>query len=248
MSKAFAWPNGCEGAISLTFDDGRDDQLEKAVPLLDRHGIRATFYTPLGQSDWQTRLERWRGVSESGHEIGNHSVNHPCPGSLFPEWPSSKCLEQMTLVDIEAEILLAEERLNSFFPDRPRTYCYPCYADFVGSGANRQSYVPVVAKHFIAARGKGEFGRNYPATCELHYLNSWRCEGMSGPQMIGWTELAARHGSWDIFTFHSIDHGKLGVRLCDLEELVAHLARAHQRLWVAPVVEVAQYIAAWRSS
>jgi len=38
------WPHGCKGALSLTFDDGLPNQLEKAVPLLAEFDLRATFY------------------------------------------------------------------------------------------------------------------------------------------------------------------------------------------------------------
>ena len=31
----FAWPNGCQAAISFTFDDGMNSQLETAIPRLE---------------------------------------------------------------------------------------------------------------------------------------------------------------------------------------------------------------------
>jgi len=38
------WPDGCLGAVSLTFDDGHASQLQKAVPILAEFDLWATFY------------------------------------------------------------------------------------------------------------------------------------------------------------------------------------------------------------
>ncbi len=70
------FPHGCEGAVSLTFDDGAQSQLDRAIPILNEHNLKATFYlNPRG--DWKTRLASWREVALAGHEVGNHTVNHP---------------------------------------------------------------------------------------------------------------------------------------------------------------------------
>ena len=46
----------------------------------------------------------------------------------------------MTLEDIERDVLEAERRLRSSIPEQTvRSFGYPCYQDFVGVGANRQS-------------------------------------------------------------------------------------------------------------
>lgn len=38
------------------------------------------------------------------------------------------------------------------------TDTYPCYCTYVGRGESRKSYVPIVAKHFLAGRSVGEYG------------------------------------------------------------------------------------------
>src|SRR6266516_2205251 len=103
------WPRECHGAISLTFDDGMRSQLETAIPLLDEHGLQATFYlNPPRDGDeaaWREKLAPWRAT-------------------------------------------IPEQTVRSFG--------YPFYQSYVGAGTARQSYVPVIARHFVAARGKGE--------------------------------------------------------------------------------------------
>jgi peptidoglycan/xylan/chitin deacetylase (PgdA/CDA1 family) len=41
---AFQWPEGKKMGLSLTFDDARLTQVDKGIPLLDKYGVKATFY------------------------------------------------------------------------------------------------------------------------------------------------------------------------------------------------------------
>ena len=245
------WPDGCAGAVSLTFDDGMRSQLETAMPMLDEHGLQATFYvnprsTPRAD-DWLERLAPWREAARAGHEIGNHSLSHPC-SRAFRDVRDGHGLEDLTIEDIERDVLEAERRLRTAIPEQPdRTFCYPCYQSHVGAGPRQQSYVPVIARHFVAARGKGEVA-NHPLTCDLHYLWSWPVERMSGAALVGLAERAAGQGRWAILTFHGIHQGHLSVADVDLRELCGFLARASERVWVASVVTVARRLATWRKA
>ena len=109
-----------------------------------------------------TALAPWREISRAGHEIGNHTIGHPCSKALFDD-PNLRCLESMTLAEIEADIVEASRRLREGIPEQADfSFCYPCYQEHVGEGLTRQSYVPVVARHFIAGRGQGERGPQHP--------------------------------------------------------------------------------------
>ena len=249
---AVPWPEGTFGAISLTFDDGRVSQLKRAIPILAEHGLPATFYiNPRGRTEeeWRARLEPWIAVQRAGHEIGDHSLSHVCSRALRPRLDSAPCLERWTLADVEADVLEAERRLEAVLPmpaGQRRTFCYPCYHDFVGAGEARQSYVPLIARHFLAARGGGEFGHNYPETCDLHYLWSWKVELLDGPALVGRCERAAL-GTWVILTFHDIGDSRLSNTEHAFRELCEFLARHRQRLWTAPVAAVAERLVEWRA-
>lgn len=41
--------------ISLTFDDGLDCHLDKAIPLMERFGLKGTFYVPVGDQTFANR-------------------------------------------------------------------------------------------------------------------------------------------------------------------------------------------------
>jgi peptidoglycan/xylan/chitin deacetylase (PgdA/CDA1 family) len=220
-----------------------------AIPVLNEHGLQGTFYlNPPREGDegfWREALAPWRAAAGHGHEIGNHSLRHPCAGN-FQFTATRGGLEEMTLADIEADVLEAERRLRAGIPEQTvRSFCYPCYQDYVGVGLHRQSYVPVIARHFVAARGRGETP-NHPARCDLHSLWSFPVERMSGAELVGLAERAAGEGRWTILTFHGIGEGHLPVAEVDLREVCSFLARSRDRIWTAPVATVAQAIGAWR--
>jgi peptidoglycan/xylan/chitin deacetylase (PgdA/CDA1 family) len=249
------WPNGCAGAISLTFDDGMGSQLMAAFPAMRERGLRGTFYlNPHGSEDdprlalpWRAFLELWRPVAAAGNEIGNHSLRHPCSLNVDVDalWGKSGAnLLTWTLDALEADLLEAQRRIAAVFPEQHATsYAYPCYETSVGRGATRTSYVPLIARHFAAGRAGGELP-NDPRFCDLHHLSSAAVERRSGSALVGLTEQAAARGGWGILTFHGICEGHLPVADTDFAELLDHLARRQDTLWVAPVAEVAGYVAA----
>ena len=246
LSTTGPWPDGATCAVSLTFDDGMQSQLKLAFPLLEKYGLKATFYLFPRRERWRERLEPWRKVHQAGHEIGNHTASHICSRQMTGAPKGKDNLEGLTLEEIEADILLAEERIAAVMGSEPRSFCYPCYQCHVGEGAERKSYVPVVARHFLAGRGTGEFGSNHPASCDLHYLWSWRCEQLTGAHMVGFAEEGTAKGTWEIFVFHGIDDGPLNTAARHLERLLVYLDRNRDRIWTAPVRDVATRIRDWR--
>ncbi|MCS7222265.1 MAG: polysaccharide deacetylase family protein [Anaerolineae bacterium] len=245
-SSSSPWPGDCQGAISLTFDDGLASQLALAVPLLNRFDLRGTFY--LNPRDgFEQALAPWREVAAFGHELGNHTVSHPCSYNFaFMVESGRRPLEEMTLDEMEAEIVEASRRIRILaLQQADISFAYPCYQTFVGRGLTQQSYVPLVARHCIAGRGRGETA-NDPLRCDLAHVWSWPCERMSGAELVGLAEQAASQGRWGILTFHGVHEGHLPIGERDLAELCAFLARARERIWTAPVATVARRIAQWR--
>lgn len=248
------WPNGCSGALSLTFDDGLGSQLVAAFPAMRARGIRGTFYlNPHGSEDspqhampWREFLALWRPVAAAGNEIGNHTLRHPCSLNVDVDtlWGKTDSnLLTWTLERMEADLLEAQRRIAQAFPEqRATSFAYPCYETAVGRGASRASYVPLVAQRFAAGRAGGELA-NDPRFCDLHHLSSWAVERLPGSALVGLAEQAAALGRWGIMTFHGIAEGHLPVAEPDFAELLDHLARRLDAIWVAPVAEVAAYVA-----
>jgi peptidoglycan/xylan/chitin deacetylase (PgdA/CDA1 family) len=232
------------GAVSLTFDDGMRSQLERAIPILGEYNLRVTFYINPRGEDWMTRMAPWRDAAQTGHEVGNHTVNHPCSWAFRNQRDSG--LEAMTLEDMDREISEGKRRIEAGIPEQTlHTFCYPCYHTHVGEGPTRQSYTPVVARYHPAGRVKGDMA-NHPLTTDLHHLFSYPVERHSAHEMIGLVEESVSQGRWAVLTFHGVHEGHLSVAEPDFRALCAHLDRSRNRIWTAPVVAVAGAIAQWR--
>ena len=248
MSTAF-WPDGIEGAVSLTFDDGVETQLDNAIPCLNKNDLRGTFYVNPGRSqNWEDNIPRWQDASRKGHEIGNHTTQHPCSCN-FKFREDGYCLENLTLRDIEDTIDEAKVALDELFPEQnsDRTFCYPCYQSYVGEGERRESYVPVVAKRFKAARGWGE-RPNRPELIDLSYTWSWALEGQSGDQIVEYIKAAVSAGQWAIICMHGVGGQHISIETEALAEAAEYLNRNRERIWTDPMISIANYIIDRRSS
>ncbi len=72
------FPNGARCAVSLTYDDGLRSHFEDVGPTLEKFGLRGTFNIPIAHTSLMQNVEAWRGMATRGHELGNHSLFHPC--------------------------------------------------------------------------------------------------------------------------------------------------------------------------
>jgi len=256
--KGSPWPGNCRGAVSLSFDDGLQSQLDIAVPILQEYNLFATFYINPEGEDWNKRHAPWRDVALEGHEVGNHTINHTCSRS-FASTPDEKSLATTTLDEMEEDILEAERRLSELIPEQSaHTFCYPCYQTYVGEGAARQSYVPVIAKHFSAARGQGETG-NHPWFCDIHCLNAWTMAGwMSGSDLCGFVDTAVKQERWGILAFHEFQHGpgsafspgsyshEPPLPADNFRKLCDYLDKNRKYIWTDTVIKISQQIIDWR--
>ena len=229
------------GAVSLSFDDGTTNQLEKVVPALKDFDIKGTFYLHARDRLFEKHEADWREVARLGHEIGNHTRSHLCPNAIHG---SRVGLEELTLDDIEADILEAQRLLQPLAPHQDEwTFCYPCGAEHVGSGENRRSYAPIVAKHFLAGRGAGEYGFGVdPETMDRSYLPAIRTDRMSGFEMIGLVEDLTASGKWVILCFHDISGARISVEEGEFRHLLKYLDERRDRFAVAPIVDVMKMI------
>lgn len=65
--------------VVISFDDGRRNQLENAVPVLDELGLTATFFVFTNAPDRNLNYFTWdeiRALEAAGHEIGSHTRLH----------------------------------------------------------------------------------------------------------------------------------------------------------------------------
>lgn len=99
--------------IILTFDDGYDDNYQ-AYKLLKKNGMLGTFYIISNYIDraGHLTLEQVTEMSESGMEIGSHTMNHPDLSNISEEKLSS-------------EIIESKARLEEIVKKPVESFCYP---------------------------------------------------------------------------------------------------------------------------
>jgi peptidoglycan-N-acetylglucosamine deacetylase len=241
------WPSGAEGAVSLTFDDGMPSQLDRAVPILDRLGLKGTFYVTPGYSkSWDYNVERWRGLAANGHELANHTDKHPCSCQNDFRHGGDYCLEKLDIKEIERAIDDAERSLQNLtsLPASARSFAYPCYNTDVGAGTSRRSYVPEVVKRYSAARAGWDSSSrdNDPATVDLSYVFAFAADGQKAQQVIANVEDSLHRGRWAVIVFHGIGTEWNVIDTVEFGRLIQYLANNRHRIWIAPFVEVADYI------
>jgi peptidoglycan-N-acetylglucosamine deacetylase len=243
---AFEWPQGKLAACTLSFDDARRSQAERGLPILNRFGLKGSFYV----SSWGVgqRLDDWKGAVAAGHEIGNHTAHHPCSFNhrLNPKF----ALEDFTLEQMQQEFELADARILEILGVTPRTFAYPCGHKFVGRGEGVRSYVPLAARHFLAARGFRDEMPNDPHRCDLAQLGGLDADTASFEQLKMQIDRAVEWGGWLVLVAHEI--GDAGPRPYTLEATVLeavcdYLQQLENEVWTDTLANIATYVQAARA-
>ncbi len=226
-------------AVCLTYDDALNVHLDYAIPLLDSLGFKATFYVPGFFPSMHTRLKEWRSVAEHGHELGNHTLFHPCAGGTGREWVQPDYdLSRYTKRRIVDEIRMANIFLNAIDGKSQRTFAYPCGDIKAGDS----SYVPDIRNDFVAARSV-EAKMQKIDEINLFDVGCFMINGQSGSQLIQLVQEAEKGNDLLVFLFHGVggEHD-INVSLEAHRELLLHLKQHEKDIWIAPLIDVANFI------
>jgi peptidoglycan/xylan/chitin deacetylase (PgdA/CDA1 family) len=98
------------GAPSLTFDDGPAEDTDALLDVLARHGVAATFFL-VGERVAQREGIVQRLVRE-GHQLGNHSWNHPD-------------LRTLPLHEVREQLIRTSDAVEAAGGVRPRVFRPP---------------------------------------------------------------------------------------------------------------------------
>jgi peptidoglycan-N-acetylglucosamine deacetylase len=235
----FQWPEGKQVAISLTFDDGRTSQVEGGTALLDQYGVKATFFVM--PSSVEKKLVGWKKAVSSGHEIGNHSQNHPCSGNF--EWSRANALENYSVEQMRKELVESNKKIEKLLGVKPTVFAYPCGQTFIGRGKETKSYVPLVADLFMLGRGWLDEAPNDATYCDMAQLTGMEMDGKSFEEILILIENAKKSHQWLVLAGHEMgESGPQTTRLSMLKKLLAYSKDPAHGIWIAPVGEVAKYV------
>ncbi|MFI1743425.1 polysaccharide deacetylase family protein [Thalassobellus sediminis] len=226
-------------AVSLTYDDGLNVHLDNVLTILDSLGLKATFYVPGNSASLNNRLNDWKALANKGHELGNHTLFHPCDGKPEGrEWVNPDYdLDTYSIDKIVSEIKLANTLLHTIDGKTKRTFAYTC-----GDTAIRDSsFIELIKTDFVGARGV-EAGFE-TSNLDLFDVKAFSVNGDTADHLISIVEQAKTSSSLAVFLFHGVggEHN-LNVDLDEHNKFVQYLKENEASIWVSPLVDVLEYI------
>lgn len=244
----FVWPNGAKAAICLTYDDGLSCHVNTVIPMLNAYNFKGTFYPTLSSPSMYEEMEKWKELAKEGHELGNHTVYHPCRKSLSGmDWVKEHLdLDSYSTEQILDEIKLANSFLLALDNQKERTFAYPC-AHFKAGG---KSYKDSLYTIFIAARGSSEEQEKLikPLEIDLFNVPSWAPNENNGEDLISYINEIIANKTLSTITFHGIGAEYMTVSRNSHEEMLKYLDANRDKIWVATFKEVTNYLNSKHSS
>ncbi|WP_158825901.1 polysaccharide deacetylase family protein [Mucilaginibacter lacusdianchii] len=233
--------NNKQCAVVLTYDDAIDADLDNVIPALDSLKLKGTFYIIGSSSVVNNRLEEWRKAAHKGHELGNHALFHPCDGSLpgrsfvSPDHDLSK----YTVGRAVDEIRINNVLLKAIDGKNRRTFAYPCGDLKIGD----EYFYTQLRKDFAGARGVGA-GLQTAAQVNLDNIDCYYIQDQPAKYMIDLVKKAMQSQTLLVFLFHGVGGGhSINEGLGEHSQLLHFLKQNEKNIWIAPMVDVAEYIA-----
>ncbi len=235
---------GKKCAVVLTYDDALNVHLDNVIPALDSMGLKGTFYMTVSSEASQKRINDWRRAAGNGHELGNHTVYHPCdatgPGMSWvkPEYDLSK----YTMSQIQAEIKMCNAYLKAIDGKDKRTFAFTCGHKKVAEG----EFIQTMSKEFIAARSVRHEMHSF-LNQKLMDIDCYSMVDQSGEQMIELVKQAEKEGKLLVFLFHGVggEHN-LNVSKEAHSQLIHYLQENQKDIYVDTMFNVAENINALR--
>lgn len=228
-------------AVSLTYDDALNVDLDNAIPALDSLGFKATFYLSGYSGVLNNRIDEWRKIAKNGHELGNHTLYHPCAGGPGRGFVTEDYdLRKYTFRRLADEIKMTNTVLKAIDGKTKRTFAYPCGDTKIGDS----SYIGLLKNDFVAARGTVA---KMPAInqIDLYNIECYAINGQSGDQLIALVKKAMETNTLLVFLFHGVGGGHaLNVSLQAHRQLLHFLKQNQKDIWIAPMIDIAEYIKA----
>jgi peptidoglycan-N-acetylglucosamine deacetylase len=241
---ATTW-NGKSCAVVLTYDDGLNVDLTNAIPALDSFGLKGTFYISDYFNGLKEQIPGWRKAAAKGHELANHTIWHACeggrPGREFVKGDYD--LRYYTVRRATDEARAMNNILKAIDGKEKRTFAFPCGDTKIHDTA----YIEGLKGDFVAARG---VHGDMPTidNVDLYNLPCYMINGQSGAEMIALVKQAVQNHTLLVFLFHGVggEHS-LNVSLPAHRQLLQFLKANQRQIWVAPMLDVAEYIKTYPS-
>ncbi len=235
------WPAGKKAAIMLTYDDGLQSQLQNVVPALNEHNFKGTFFL-MGYYLDAKDLSQWREVSQQGHELGNHSIYHPC-NEAQADTLSSHCraLNCYTVEEMLNEIKIMNTFLSAIDGKNQHSYAYPC-GQYKAGGHDYGT--PMISQGIctFARMSDSEEVITSPSQLMPNNVPSYTAlPGYKAEQLTSYIEKVLANGGAGVILFHGIGGDWISVDVEEHQKMIDFLA-SHPEIWVGTFSDVLSYI------
>ncbi|MBN2341844.1 MAG: polysaccharide deacetylase family protein [Deltaproteobacteria bacterium] len=225
--------DGCptgKAIVSLTYDDGLASQLQYAVSALNEFGLKGTFFL----NDVSAQKDDWKKVRDAGHELGAHTLHHPCTASF--DWvEAGNASEDYDMPRMAAELDSQLALLRELGQAPPVSFAYPCGTTWIGK--EQTSYIPLIQERFLAARGVE--GNISVRPAPLMNVPAYFLEGPV-EAFIGSANAAIEDSGWVVFGFHGVGGDYLTVSNDDHRAFLQWLVEHKENIAVLPFGEAAR--------
>ncbi len=231
---------GKKAAVVLTYDDALGVHLDNAIPLLDSLGLKATFYLSGYFPNFKTRVSDWKAIAKNGHELGNHTLFHPCIGNTpGREWVNPTYdLSTYSVKRMVDEIKMANVLLEALDGKKERTFAYTCGDLKIGD----VYFMDQLKDDFLGARAvRGQM--HQINEIDVYNTDCYSIEGQSGQELIALVKKARETNSLLVFLFHGVggEHN-LNVSLEAHRELLEFLKQNENDIWTTTMLEAVKNI------
>ena len=244
--KTIPW-NGHVGAVSFTFDDALENQVQNLKPILDEmKDIHVTFFLTNMGNGLKQNAAGFAALASSGNEIGNHTDTH---AHLTGVGSNDELKKEIVTFADNIEKMLADNGANINVTSLATPFC-----------ENNDKVKSVIdTRHFIN-RDCGWHGRN-EWDVEPDWLSIkakiWTRSGASVNELLSSLDTAAfignfeganpwdvqiKGGTWLVVLNHGVtdDQGDdYAISPADIKKLFQHAIE--NKLWIAPFGTIGAY-------
>jgi len=180
-------PSGFNRAlVTLTFDDGHEENAGNALPLLNQYGFKSTqcYATTFLEGQSQNVIDGALAFYNSGHEICSHTVTHPF-------------LTTLNTSNLDYELRRSKEYLESLIGAPVRNFASP-YGDYNATVNDN------IDNYYRSQRTVDE-GFNSKDNFDVYRLRVQNIlDTTSAAQVQAWIEQAQANNTWLILVYHRV--------------------------------------------
>lgn len=234
------WPKGKTAAIVFTYDDALPSQLDIAIPQLDAAGFKGTFF--IDGDITPADMLRWRKAQRLGHELGNHSMFHPCPRAMLPE-RKNYLTENYDVERMLSEIAAMNNVLFGIDGVLTRTYSVPCSQMIVGG----VDYTDALRRSGLVKYARTGGDQFNSVVTDFSKLDVFQVPSFGpvdkpdGAALVAYVERVRDARGLGVLQFHGTGGDYLEISAEAHRQLVEWL-RQHPQIWVARFDEAMDYL------